>query len=259
MATKGAWARMRTTPAPHANPNLGSGINGAHLNPVEEPNPFDEPTPTLPETPAYMLGGFAADDFMLPPMAVYDPVENEPRGHDVGGAPRGRSLVQSNTLAAEAHSEDYGSAAYQHFEAPIMRAGDDTYVTQRVEAEFAVSTSRAALTRGRNSLPENNPDGPPPQGHYTMRWINRRAPRHTIRPDMQPLRPYRAAVAAQTPAPSEAHANQYTSPFARLVNARGRKITTPQIRRLPRPEAEYAEVDGTEDPQMSDPAYWNEW
>jgi hypothetical protein len=248
---------MRTTPAPHANPNLGSGVIGAHLNPVEVPNPFDEPTPTLPDTPAYLLGGYAQDDYMLPPTQILYPVEDEPRGHDVGGAPRGRTLVQSNALAVEAHSQDYGSSEVALFEAPIMRAGDDMYLTQRIEAERSVSMSRAALTRGRNSLPENNPDGPPDQGHYVMRWIDRRVPRRTIRPDMQPLRPYRAATAAQTPAPTEAQANQYTSPFDRLINARGRKLTTPQIRRLPRPEAEYAETDGTDDPQMSNPVYWD--
>lgn len=258
MATyNGRWRTTQGfTPAPGANPNLGAGARREHLTPVE-PGPttgFPEPTPTLPPTPAYL---YAVDDFMLPPpMLAPVPLDREPESHSYGGADRGRTLIEGQRLAAAAHEADFGAATVHHFDDPIQRATRDVYHTQRIEADRGVSMSRMALVRGRNSLPENNPDGPPDQGHYVMRWIDRQFTRRRIHPDMQPLRPYRAAVAAQAPEPAQGQANAYTSPFMRLATARLRKLTTPEIRRVPRPPDEYAQTDGTEDPQYSQPVYW---
>lgn len=263
----GAWTRSRgarakpgygrTTPAPGANPNLGSGARLDHLNPVEPGTGFPEPVPVLPPAPAYL---YAADDFMLPlQVAPMDPVDSEPEGHDVGGVDRGRTLLQGQALAARAHERDYGAADVHHFDHPVGRSVRDTYQTQRLEAEFAVAGSRMALVRGRNSYPENNPDGPPTQGSYVMRWIDRQYTRRGIRTDVQPLRPYRAALAADNPAPAAGQANAYTSPFRRNGNARRSKLTTPQVRRLPRDPSDSVELDGTDDPQYTDPQYWQGW
>lgn len=258
MAYGGRWrTTQKFTPAPGANPNLGAGSSVVHLDPVEPQLSVVEPTPALPETPSYL---YAGDEFMLPvpQLAMSPPVIDEPESHFYGAVDRGRTLLEGQQLAGAAHEQDFGAADVHHFDDPIMRNQRDTYQTQRIQADFDVSMSRAALTRGRNSLPENNPDGPPPQGMYVMRWIDRQFTRKGISPDMQPLRPYRAAVAAQTPEPAQGQANAYTSPFSRLANARSRKLTTPEIRRLPRPPAQWAENDGTDDPQYSMPAYW-EW
>ena len=257
MTYSGAWRRyQRMTPPAGRNPNLGDGARMDHLTPVDPGTGWEEPTPALPDTPAYL---YAADDFMLPQMTIRYPTIEEPESHEYGGVDRGDTLIESQQLAGYAHSQDYGAAAVHHFEAPIMRESDAVYQTQRLEAEFQTSGSRAALTRGRNSLPENNPDGPPPQGHYVMRWIDRQFTRHTIRPDQQPLRPYRAQDAVNIPAPAESAANQYTSPYPNLGNARRLKLMTPQVRRVPRPPDEQAMIDGTEDVQYSDPAYWSGW
>lgn len=261
----GAWQRTsgarakpgygRTTPAPGANPNLGSGARLEHLRPVEPETGFPEPTPNLPSTPAYL---YAADDFMLP-LQPYgtDPMIQEPEGHEFGGVDRDVTLIQGQQLAGRAHSADYGAAATHHHDAPIMRADGDVYQTQRMSAEMEISGSRMALVRGRNAYPENNPDGPPTQGSYVMRWIDRQYKRRGIRTDVQPLRPYRAAVAADAPAPGgDTAGNAYTSPFQRLGLARRSKLTTPMLRRVPRDPGEFAETDGTDDPQYAAPVYW---
>jgi hypothetical protein len=255
----GAWlrAQQRFTPAPGDNPNLGSGIGPEHLRPTEPLRGFVEPTPVLPETPSFL---FVQEDFILTPPPVDAPVMREPEGHEYGAVTRGTGTsFQDATVAAyQAHSDDYGSAEVHHFEAGIMRADRDTYITQRVEQEFPTTGSRAALTRGRNAWPENNPDGPPPQGTLTMRWIDRQFTRRGIKPDMQPLRPYRAGLARQAPAPGEGVAgNAYTSPYPRLALARGRKLVTPQQRRVPRAPDDDVINDGTQDAQYSDsPQYW---
>lgn len=255
MAYGGAWKRnQRFTPAPGSNPNLGAGALRVHLTPVDYGSAYAEPTPVLPDTPAVL---YATDDFMLPvPTMVLDPLDRSPLGHDVGGVDRGDTLIESQQLAGAAHSVDDGAAAVHHFDTPITRATRDTYQTQRVSAEFAVSTSRAALTRGRNSLPENNPDGPPPQGAYVTRWIDRQFARRAARHDQVPLSSKVAGTAVSTPEPTASQATPYTSPFAGLALARVRKLTTPQVRRVPRPPDEDAITDGTSDPQYSAPAYW---
>lgn len=258
MAFRGAWGRaQKMTPPAEKNPNLGNQVDfGQHSERDVWADPFVEPTPSLPPTPQEWL--YAVDDFMMPSQViVMDPVEREPRGHLVGTVQEGgQSQLDAIAEAYVAHSADYGSAAVQHYADPIERATRDTYQTVRVEAEFATSSSRAALIRGRNSLPENNPDGPPPQGTYTMRWINRRPSRHEIKPDMQPLRPYVAGIAVQIPAPGDANGNQYTSPYPRIAPARLLKLVTPQLRRVPRPIGDDAQTDGTADPQYAAPAYW---
>jgi hypothetical protein len=256
MATpkRGAWGRsQRFTPPAGDNPNLGSAVSaGTHLTPTEWQNPYAEPTPTLPATVDYLLGD-PVMDYMTPQMPVSYPIDREPEDHESGTVQRGGQDPQTARVTAyEAHMIDRGAANVHHFAEPIERATRDTYRTQRIEADRATSMSRTALVRGRNSLPENNPDGPPPQGHYVMRWIDRQFTRRGIKQDMQPLRPYRAAVSQATPAGESV----YSSPYARLANARQLKLTTPQARRVPRPWDDTDVVDGTADPQYTDPQYW---
>lgn len=259
MATRsGAWLRsqQRFTPAPGDNPNLGRSVRAEHLKPVEPDAAFPEPTPVLPETPGYL---FVSDDFILTPPAVHDPVDTSPEGHEHGTVQRGnQSFGEATVEAYRAHSEDHGSADVHHFEQAIMRSSQDTYITQRVEQEFPHTGSRMALVRGRNALPENNPDGPPPQGHMVMRWIDRQFTRRGIKTDMQPLRPYRAGLARNAPAPGAGVAGSpYTSPYPRLAVARLRKLTEPQQRRVPRAPDDDVIGDGTDDPQYATaPQYW---
>lgn len=258
MAYAGAWrSRQRYTPPAGDNPNLGAGVQDDHLHP-SEPMILTEPTPSLPAAPDYL---YTHDDYMIPPVLVTDPVISEPLGHQYGTVAQGteQSPQEARVEAYHAHMADYGAGAVHHHADRIERADADTYITQRVEQEFPQTGSRAALTRGRNAWAENNPDGPPPQGHMTMRWIDRQYTRRRISPDQAPLRPYRAATAAQSPAPADGDGHVYMSPFARLGNARSRKMSTPQLRRVPRGPDEDVIGDGTTDPQYDDPSYWDGW
>lgn len=261
MAYSGAWKRAQRVGSPaDRNPNLGDQVDDAHLHPVEVGDPFAEPTPNLPSLPEYL---YAADDYMLPvPVIVHDPMIDEPEGHEYGGVDRAEShglVLGTDPDSYAAHSVDHGAAAVHHFVDPIERSTADTYQTQRLEMDFPSTGSRAALTRGRNSWPENNPEGPPAQGHYTMRWIDRQFSRRQTRHDMAPLRPYVAGNAVEIPGAQGKQANQYTSPYGNLANARALKLSTPQVRRVPRPADDAAQIDGTQDPQYTMPAYWQDW
>lgn len=258
MAYSGAWRRsQRTTPAVQGNPNLGGGVDDRHAGTTEWDNPFAEPTPALPSLPEYL---YAVDDYMPPPVFVYEPIIREPLGHDAGGVDRqDQDQGAMDPGAYAAHMADRGAAAVHHHGELIERADRDRYITQRVEMEFPQTGSRMALVRGRNAWPENNPEGPPPQGAAVYRWIDRQFTRRGIRTDVQPLRPYVAGNARQVPAPTDANGNPYTSPFPALGLARLRRLTVPQVRRVPRPPDADAITDGTADAQYDAPAYWQDW
>lgn len=263
MAYTGAWKRAQRSSTPgEVNPNLGDQVDDMHLHPQEVDDPFPEPTPNLPSLPEYM---YAADDFMLPPnIYVHDPMITEPLDHDSGGIDRAESygvMLGTDPDSYAAHMQDHGAAAVHHqADGPVERDDRDTYRTVRVEMDRpSGNTSRAALTRGRNALPENNPDGAPDQGHFTMRWIDRQFVRRQARHDMAPIRPYVAGNAVELQGAQGPDANAYTSPWANLANARTLKLATPQLRRVPRQPDDNATTDGTQDPQYAQPAYWDGW
>lgn len=247
MAYAGLWIRSRS---PAAN-NLGGVIDPRHLKPVDY-GPTPDSTPD--STPAYAAPLYAGADEWLPQTVVQVPIvapglDSEPVGHEYGTVARGGTRLAdgTNSEAHAARSRDAGAADAARTVYPVERAADDRYATERYEESRAVSTSRTALVRGRNSLPENNPEGPPPQGSVINRWINRRMPRRPFKTDLGPLWAYRATLAKRQEVPKDA--NQYVPPWASLQVSRHRRTETPMIRRTPRQYGEDAITDGISEPQ----------
>jgi len=217
--------------------------------------------PSTPDsTPVQAASLYAGEGDWLPATVVQVPIvapgmNYEPEGHEYGTVARGGSeLVDgTNREAHAARERDQGAADAARSIRPSGRGSADRYVTERWEESRAVSGSRTALVRGRNSYPENNPDGPPEQGHVVNRWIDRRMPRRPFRADMGPLYAYRAALAKRQPVPADA--NVYTPPFASLQVSRRRRIETPMVRRTPRAYGEEAVTDGISEPQP-DNQFW---
>jgi ribonucleoside-diphosphate reductase alpha chain len=110
--------------------------------------------------------------------------------------------------------------------------------------------SRAALVRGKNSLPENNPDGYR-FGVRFYRWVDRRMYRprivHTARPA-----PVRTARGINASPPLESP-NRTTSPFSWNARARQRTISAPLQRRQPA-TVDYATLQDDPTPIMADAA-----
>lgn len=237
MSYTGLWRRKAH--GLDANPNLGQGIDRRHLDDVNEP-PSSVPTPehALPVVPEFL---YAADDFMLPiRLAEAPPMDRTPTDPSRGGADRGAEVT--------AHGQDDGGPKVAHYYQPgIIREADSSYRTERTEMSPAVSQSRGQITQGIDR------DGPSPQGHYVMRWIDRRVDRRTITPDAYPRWAYRAAVSKQSPALPAGEGNQYLSPFDKIAAVYRKRVVTPQIRRTPPPYAEQETVDGTE---VVSAGYW---
>lgn len=233
MAYTGAWRRKTLGTDP--NPNLGGGVDMRHLDPVEPDPAVPMPEKGLPVVPASL---YAADDFMLP--AVYrlpadPPLDRSPEDHQAGAADRGNE-------AASHFQDDGGPRAAHYYQPGIMREHDSSYRTERIEQAPAVSQSRGQLVQGVDR------DGPSPQGHGVMRWIDRRVVRKTITPDAYPLYPYRAAVSKQSKALPAGDGNQYLSPFDKIVGVKRTRVNVPMIRRIPPPYADQEITDGTEAP-----------
>lgn len=254
MSYVGLWRRSRSP----AENNLGGTIDPRHLDPVDY-GPSPDSTPD--STPAYAAPIYAGADEWLPQTVVQVPIvapglDQEPGGHEYGTVARGGSLLSdgTNRAAHAARSRDAGAADAARTVTVAERASTDTYATVRFEEQPALAGSRAALVRGRNAYPENNPDGPPPQGNIVQRWINRRMGRRPYRQDLAPLHAYRATLAKRQDVPKDA--SQYTPPWASLQVSRRRRVETPMVRRTPRQYGESAITDGIEEPQPEH-QYWD--
>lgn len=189
-------------------------------------------------------------------------------GTNFVGAPAGRVLGTDDTVA-EHNGADWGDRtappAQQHAAAHNIDAGDGVARLQRApkgspgvtrtselrEREPVLSGgSRAALVRGKNSLPENNPDGYR-FGVRFYRWVDRRMYRprivHTARPA-----PVRTARGINASPPLE-NPNRATSPFSWNARARQRTISAPLQRRQPA-TVDYATLQDDPTPIMADAA-----
>ncbi|TDC20619.1 hypothetical protein E1265_21350 [Streptomyces sp. 8K308] len=260
---------------------MAGGISGGWKSRrlfVDYPTPLGRPEQAaLHESPDHLEPGsrppYAAPRLQPAPPTVedpgtaYDPVwpsqapglvlDHERITHDGdGGAGGGQSLYAAQAAGNAARSRDLGAAARQLHEEPVERARDETYATERLTVAPVSAGSRVATLRGRNSLPENNPDGFRP-GIRVQRWVNRRIWLRHRRHDLRPLAPLVAAAAVDSPALEEG--NRYTSPFGWMQRARKRHVISPMQRRNPRDWDEAVTTDGVTDSgdiaTAVDPAY----
>lgn len=234
MAHRWSWSTRqarRDLPQP-----LGGSDPAAHLTGAPEwDGGRTRPAPSrMPATPGRLL------DAGVGFVGVSGPAR--PLGTDGDAAERSRGQAPDRTSdtgvsSAGLHGQDAGDGA-----ARLIRAGKGSDGVQRttelriLEPEIA-SGSRLATLRGRNSLPENNPDGYR-FGARVFRWTERKMykPRivHTARPA-----PIQTAKMPNV-SPPIADAGRGTSPYS--WNTRGRVRTfgaAPLVRRQP-PAADYA-------------------
>lgn len=261
MAFSGAWRNQRTTRVDGSSytdpiPPLGRPEQSAlHQEPGAPPR---EPPAHLGDVPGYLADdgtGYDPVTTAQAPGIVYDvePTEDHQDGTGAGG---GQSMEAARRQGHLARTQDRGATARQISEPKRARAHDEVRTTNMLVVEPISAGSRVAVLRGRNSLPENNPDGFR-VGQRVQRWQERKIPMSKLRRhDLRPLHVMTAAAPNDSPAPvgiDQPTAGISLSPFSSNVYSRTRLSQSPLARRVPRPWDEDVVNDGSpaEDPPFN--------
>lgn len=255
MPYSGAWRTARTSRADGTRytdppPKLGAPeLSALHMEPTPEEPGARPPWAVVhqEDVPAWLTDPGDAYDPIHPAEARGLVLDHEPEGHEgYSGAGAGQSLREAQAAGNAARSIDRGADARQLYRAPRMRASDEVRTTSAEVLEPISSGSALGTVRGRNSLPENNPEGFR-TGVRIRRWTERKIPRENLRHhNPHPLRLNTAAAANVSPAPTGDAYNRNTSPFSSNIYSRTRVMQSPVARRSPRAWDEDVVTDGTE-------------
>ncbi len=246
MAVTGLWRTQRLwvdRPEPLGRPEYSE----QHMDPDTD-QPGSRPkdvAPRLAATPASVDDPGTAYDPVYPSQAPGLVLDHTPVTHEGDGGAGGlQSLYRAQAQGNAARSIDTGADMRQLYVPPAARGHDERRQTSALVVDSISAGSRAAVFRGANSLPENNPDGFRP-GVRIQRFVDRRVWNRHRRHDLRPLLEMTAAAAVESP-PLEGGGNRLTSPFSWSVKARRRNASAPMMRREPRAWDESAETDGME-------------
>jgi len=221
----------------------------------QTPYNFDYSPPTLVDS---------ADTPLAPTVRPMVPADSEPRDHGLSSRIR-PDAAGDCVPPSPVHAHDLGAFPAREYDVPTQEQVDQNYTTTRFTPNAGQAFSRMAMSRGANSLPENNPgdtaqhtaglppgaqaarvgwQGSPRPGFRVQLWSERRIPMHRWYGDVRPLRNYTAKSASDSPALDDG--NQYRTPFADLASPRVKTYARPMQRREPRPWDETEVSDGTE-------------
>lgn len=256
MAYTGAWRNQRTR-VDRARPLGHPELAQLHMHTDWTP-PGARPPYAAPRTdigPEDIRDPGTAYDPVTPRQAPGNPLDHSPEGHQGWAAPGGvigSRPGPSRATGNAARSVDRGAALRQLWRQPKGRSADDQRETRMLTLQPVTDGSRVGAFRGRNSLPENNPDGYR-VGQRVQRIMNRKIPTRWRRHELRPLRPRLAAAA--TVSPPMAEGNQYTSPFGWTDRARSRTVQSPTERRAPRPWDEDLTDDGVTETVSGFPSF----
>lgn len=249
MAYTGRWRSTRTyvdRAAALGHPEYGT----LHMH-TDWTEPGSRPpyaAPRVDAGPDTIRDQGTAYDLVTSRRAPGRPLDHSPESHQGDAAPGGYlgSLPsESRRRGNNARSIDQGASLRQIWKAPRFRQSDDRRETVVLEVLPTSNGSHLGALRGRNSLPENNPDGFR-IGRRVQRWMNRKIPTVWRRPDLRPLRVHLAATAVSSGPPEDG--SRYTSPFNSTISARRRTVSASTERRSPRPwDQDYVNDGVTED------------
>jgi len=145
---------------------------------------------------------------------------------------------------------DYGAARARDHAEPPLQFADERYLSARFESNDSPGMSEAALKRGLNGLPENNPEGFR-RGWVEQFWVDRKFNEGERIHDARVNLPNTAYMEDNAPPPDEG--TPYTVPFGSLQRMIDRTWNSPMLRREPPPFDESLMTDGVTDPTYYDP------
>lgn len=155
----------------------------------------------------------------------------------------GTTIDHTNYDSHDATTADEGASRQRNYGVPAFQAAGEHYQADRFSGIGEYAPSDAALRRGMNALPENNPEGYP-LGTVEQYWVDRKLYFGRRNHDTRVVTPNTAYEPKDVPPP--AVGNQYTSPFSSLANGVPVVGSRPSLRRPPPPISDDLVNDSTE-------------
>lgn len=225
MSFTGAWRAKQFYVDPYERLHT-AGVD--HVRDTSDPNPtWDAPGDLTGGLPEY-LTEFPDADWLHAdtPGVVMD--MTPAHDHDVQG---------TSAMTAP----DQGASRENNFTAPVLQASDERYLSARFEGIATSPVSDAALRRGFNADPINNPEG------FRLGWVeqsfvDRKMYDPTRVHDRRLLTPNTAEVVHDQPGQPVPFGN----PFAAMARALTTVNQKPMIRREPPPIDESIVTDGSD-------------
>lgn len=219
----------------------GAWLKNAYVDPRSAFVPTADPVHGETDTTDPAL----AVAYDAPPLTEAGPVGAYPGSEWVVSTP-GTLIDHTDYDSHEStdHGTELGADVQLNYSpfAPTQAAGEQ-YVNTRFEGLPGQGVSDAALKRGLNSLPENNPQGfPRGQEQVNDYWVNRKFMVGERVHDRKIVTPNTADYAHDIPASTA------TAPYSHAFRYLGRPITNinqrPELRRPPEPVSDDILTDG---------------
>lgn len=227
MAFTGAWRQKQFSVDPYEKLHTAGAD---HVKDASDPNPtWDAPGDLSEGLPEFISGDYPENPdwlFADTPGVVLDITDYQ--SHD---APRSPMTAP-----------DEGASRENNFEPPLLQAHDERYLSTRFEGLATSPVSDAALRRGLNADPLNNPDG------FRLGWVEQTfVDRKMYDPERVHDRRLNQVNTADVVMDQPAQPVPWGSPFAGLARAMTTISQRPMIRREPPPIDESVTTDGSED------------
>jgi hypothetical protein len=224
----------------------------SHTEKSEDPNITWDAPPAVENQPEYLYaqdllnGDWVADNAGM----VIDttPVDHQDGGDFAATAP-GAETINANAATS---GRSYGADHADTYAPPLVQDYTTQYLSPRFEGFGSPGQNPLTVTRGINSLPENNPDGFR-RGWVEQTFVDRKlqAPAGRVH-DRRLLTPNTAYSMSDQPPVGGTSGN----PFTGLARAFSTIAQTPMIRREPVSMSDSITTDGSEQTYDESPGDW---
>ena len=234
MAFTGAWRARQFSVDPYEKLHTAGAD---HVADARDPNPVWVAPGDLAQVPGYISEDYPEPEFLFAdtPGVWIDQTDYE--SHDAPASP----MV----------APDEGAALEALFEPPVLQASDERYLSARFEGLDTSPVSDAALRRGLNADPINNPDG------FRRGWVQQTFVDRKMRdPERIHDRRLNLPNTADLVADQPGQPVPFGNPFSALARAITSVSQKPMIRREPPPIDESVVTDGSEDTYDATETQW---
>lgn len=235
MAFTGGWRARQFVVDPYEKLHTAGSD---HTADSKDPNPTWNVPGDLDQVPAYMSEDYPDPDYFFA---------------DTHGVTLDNTDYESHETTGDSAmtATDQGAAREALYEPPVLQAHDERYMSARFEGVATSAVSDAALRRGLNADPINNPEG------FRLGWVEQNwVDRKMYDPERIHDRRLNLVNTADVVANQPGQPVPWGNPFSGLARAITNVTQKPMIRREPPPLSESVVTDGSEDTYDANETDW---